>query len=195
MQIQCEYCKNWIDDTTEKCPYCGAANTHLKRYVDAVPRTIAELQNWYQARNLPPEEVTRFFIGTDYREPKAFGIYQDGKNFVVYKNKADGSRAVRYKGPDEAYAVNEIYLKLKSEILNQKARNISRMNSSSQPTRGNGGGNPGPKRQAPPDPQQEKAKAEKKRIRAEEAAAYAKKVAERKKAKRRIVLWRRIIIF
>ena len=41
--------------------------------------------------------------------------------FIVYKNKADGTRAVRYKGTDEAYAVNELYLKLKDEILNQKA--------------------------------------------------------------------------
>ena len=35
---------------------------------------------------------------------------------MVYKNKADGSRAVRYSGPDEAYAVRELYLKLKSEV-------------------------------------------------------------------------------
>lgn len=67
--------------------------------------------------------MTRFFIGEDYKEPKAFGIYQDGNRFIVYKNKADGSRAIRYDGLDEAYAVNEIYLKLKEEIANQKARN------------------------------------------------------------------------
>ena len=38
---------------------------------------------------------------------------------------------MRYKGPDEAYAVNEIYLKLKEEILRQKARNISARGGSS----------------------------------------------------------------
>ena len=37
-----------------------------------------------------------FFIGEDCREPKAYGIFQtDDGDFVVYKNKADGVRAVR----------------------------------------------------------------------------------------------------
>ena len=35
---------------------------------------------------------------------------------MVYKNKADGSRAVRYNGPDEGYAANEIWQKINSEI-------------------------------------------------------------------------------
>lgn len=123
MKIKCEYCGAMIEDTADKCPNCGAANTNVKRMTDTTPKTIEELKDWYQARKLPPYETTRFFIGIDYKHPKAFGIYQDGNEFVVYKNKADGSRAVRYRGTDEAYAVNEIYLKLKSEILNQKARN------------------------------------------------------------------------
>ncbi len=114
-----------IEDTEDKCPNCGAPNVNVKRTVDHTPKTIDELKVWYEARNLPPYETTRFFIGIDYKEPKAFGIYQDGSEFVVYKNKGDGSRAVRYRGTDEAYAVNEIYLKLKSEILNQKANNVN----------------------------------------------------------------------
>jgi hypothetical protein len=57
----------------------------------------------------------RFFVGEDYRQPRAFGIYREGDRFVVYKNKADGSRAVRYDGPDEAYAVGELYDKLLDE--------------------------------------------------------------------------------
>ena len=60
-------------------------------------KTIEELKSWYIARKLPPEETTRFFIGKNIKEPRAFGIYQDGNKFIVYKNKADGSRAVRYK--------------------------------------------------------------------------------------------------
>ena len=53
----------------------------------------------------------------DVLQPKAFGIYKDSDgNFVVYKNKGDGTRAERYRGKDEAYAVNEIYQKLRSEI-------------------------------------------------------------------------------
>jgi hypothetical protein len=87
------------------------------------PRTIEDLQQWYQAHQLPSEEVTRFFIGKDVREAKAFGIYRDDNgDFVVYKNKADGTRAVRYQGSDEAYAVNELYQRLRSEIADQKYR-------------------------------------------------------------------------
>ena len=137
MKIKCEYCGAMIEDTEDKCPNCGAANTNVKRMADRTPKTIEELESWYRARNLPPYETTRFFIGIDYRQPRAFGIYKDGNEFVVYKNKADGSRAVRYRGTDEAYAVNEIYLKLKSEILNQKARNSGTRSYS-------GGGNRGP---------------------------------------------------
>ena len=87
------------------------------------PRTIEELKAWYVAHNLPPENVTRFFIGKNIQEPRAFGIYQEGEQFIVYKNKDNGSRAVRYQGYDEGYAVNELYMKLKSEIANQKNRN------------------------------------------------------------------------
>jgi hypothetical protein len=64
----------------------------------------------------------RFFIGENTIQAKAFGIYYDqgSGEYVVYKNKANGDRAVRYHGPDEAYAVNEIYQKMKSEISNQR---------------------------------------------------------------------------
>lgn len=64
-----------------------------------------------------PLEKMRFFIGTDYKEPKAFGIYEksDGE-WVVYKNKDTGERAIRYSGKDEAYAAREIWAKLVSEV-------------------------------------------------------------------------------
>lgn len=87
------------------------------------PKTIEQLDAWYKAHNLPPEEVTRFFIGKDVQEPRAFGIYRDGDRYVVYKNKASGARAVRYHGPDEAYAVKELLDRLKQEIASQKAYN------------------------------------------------------------------------
>ena len=68
--------------------------------------------------------MTRFFIGRDYRGARAFGIYQDKNgDFVVYKNKSDGKRVERYRGDDEAFAVNELYQKLRAEIALQKARN------------------------------------------------------------------------
>lgn len=50
---------------------------------------------------------------------------------MVYKNKDDGSRAIRYRGKDEAYAVNELYLKLKSEVT---LRRTTDMRSTPQPT-------------------------------------------------------------
>ena len=117
-----------IPETVEQCPYCGASNNSIKRTADGTPKTIAELAKWYEDRHLPPYEITRFFIGIDYRQPRAFGIYQDENEFIVYKNKADGTRAVRYQGTDEAYAVNELYLKLKDEILNQKAHQQNHTN-------------------------------------------------------------------
>ena len=78
------------------------------------PRTIGQLQDFCAYNEMPLEKM-RFFVGEDYREARAFGIYEDGDRFVVYKNKADGSRAVRYSGPDEAYAVGELYDKLLDE--------------------------------------------------------------------------------
>ena len=125
MQIKCDYCGSFISDTDPKCNHCGAPNAHLVRNAPEVPKTIEELKAWYQAMNLPPEGITRFFIGKDVGEMRAFGIYKDetSGNFVVYKNKDDGVRAIRYEGKDEAYAVNEIYLKLKAEILHQKELN------------------------------------------------------------------------
>ena len=89
------------------------------------PRTIEELLAFCERHKLPLAKM-RFFIGLDYPGAKAFGIYRDGDGqFVVYKNKADGSRAVRYRGPDEAHAVSEIFEKLKSEATVQRAHAAS----------------------------------------------------------------------
>ena len=128
MKIKCEYCDSMFDDTLEKCPSCGAPNKNVRRSTSDQPTTIEGLKEWYASKGLPPEDVTRFFIGIDYRGAKAFGIYKDEStgNFIVYKNKADGSRAVRYEGTDEAYAVNELHTRLKQEILEQKSHNISK---------------------------------------------------------------------
>lgn len=122
MKLTCDFCGGYLTELDETCPHCGATNAQYKRQSNETPRTIEELKQWYVAHNLPPQEVTRFFIGEDYKQPKAFGIYQDGERFIVYKNKEDGSRAIRYDGADEAYAVNELYLKLKERIAQQKSR-------------------------------------------------------------------------
>ena len=129
-EVKCEYCGHLIDDSIETCPFCSAPNPGFGRFSGdaARPRTIEELRQWYADRHLPPENITRFFIGRDVKEPKAFGIYKNENTgeFVVYKNKARGERAVRYSGRDEDYAVNELYLKLKETILDQKAHNMAR---------------------------------------------------------------------
>ncbi len=125
----CSKCGAQITDDADYCPRC---NNRLETYenvkpLNHKPQTIEELKQWYVEHNLPPEETTRFFIGKNHPGPYAFGIYKNDitGEFIVYKNKSDGSRAIRYQGRDEAFAVNELYLKLKDEIANQKGVNRS----------------------------------------------------------------------
>lgn len=138
MQVKCEYCGSFIDDQAEQCPNCGAPNSQIHRYSDGVPKTIEELQAYCVKNNVPVAQM-HFHIGEDYRGPKAFGIYrEDSMNVVVYKNKSDGSRTIRYRGNDEAYAVNEIYQKMRSEYANHKAYNTSNtQNRGSRPSGAN----------------------------------------------------------
>ena len=121
MEIKCEYCDNLIQDTVNVCPYCGAPNNNMSRAANKIPKTIAELKAFCAEHRIDTARM-HFHIGENYKAPKAFGIYKDGENYIVYKNKADGTRAVRYKGKDEAYAVNEIYQKLKAEVLEVRER-------------------------------------------------------------------------
>ena len=77
MKIKCEFCGSMINDTESVCPSCGAPNKNVRRSSGDQPLTIQELRQWYESKGLPPESVTRFFIGKDIREPRAFGIYFD----------------------------------------------------------------------------------------------------------------------
>ena len=122
MKIKCDWCGSWINDFDQVCPNCGGVNNNYNRHANGVPQTIEELKAWAKEMNLPLEEM-RTLIGEDYKGAKAFGIYKDETDgtFVVYKNKEDGTRAVRYKGTDEAYAVNELYQKMKERVAVQKA--------------------------------------------------------------------------
>ena len=120
MKIKCDYCGSEVDGSLSNCPNCGGV-LNIVRTASEAPKTIDELKAWYKERNLPDESITRFFIGKDIKEPKAFGIYKNNNgDYVVYKNKSDGTRAVRYQGADEEYAVNELYQRLRSEIADQK---------------------------------------------------------------------------
>ena len=126
MNVKCDYCGAMIDETLKVCPQCGAPLSGKNRTSSEQPKTIEELKVWYIAHHLPPPEITRFFIGKDIPDPKAFGIFKNGVgDFVVYKNKSTGERVIRYKGADEAYAVNELYQRLKAEIVDQKGRQPS----------------------------------------------------------------------
>ena len=121
---KCPFCGAVETSDQKQCPECGAENPH---YIEdrpqrvLKPETIDELKEYCAERGMPLLRM-RFFIGEDTKEPRAFGICRDGDRFLVYKNKADGSRAVRYNGPDEAYAVREIYNKLLDEC---RARGIN----------------------------------------------------------------------
>ena len=119
---KCEYCGSIISTSDRVCPSCGAANPLFVIDTERIitdPKTIEELQEYCAERGMPLA-CMRFFIGEDFKEPKAFGIYRDNRgDIVVYKNKADGTRAIRYKGRDERHAVNEIYGKLLQECHNR----------------------------------------------------------------------------
>lgn len=132
MDIKCSWCGRWINDSDSVCPHCGGVNENYKRNSDEIPKTIEELKQWAVNHNLPLDQM-RTYIGENYTGPKAFGIYKDERSgkFIVYKNKADGSRAVRYEGSDEKYAVNELYLKMKERVSEQKAYQAGQLTKSS----------------------------------------------------------------
>lgn len=121
MKVNCDYCGSFIEATDEQCPNCGGVNTHFVRTASDTPQTIDELRAYCAKNNLPLDRM-HVHIAEDYKAPKAFGIYKDDStgHFVVYKNKANGQRAIRYEGTDEAYAVNEIYMKIKDLVMDAR---------------------------------------------------------------------------
>lgn len=115
---KCEYCGGILLSSDKTCPTCGATNLLYVEDAPSVvltPHTVKELAEYCAERNMPLQRM-RFFIGENCKEPRAFGIYENSAGeFVVYKNKSDGSRSIRYRGRDEAYAVQELYLILLEE--------------------------------------------------------------------------------
>ncbi len=86
-------------------------------------RSIQEIKEQAEILGMPLEKM-HFYVGEDSKSPKCFGIYKDAQgNTVVYKNKSDGSRSVRYRGKDEAEAAQIFWDKLEDEIrIRQKNR-------------------------------------------------------------------------
>lgn len=119
---KCEYCGSVISSNDKTCLNCGASNdlyVNDTEHIVTDPCTIKDLQEYCAERGMPLARM-RFFIGENFKEPKAFGIYKDNRGkFIVYKNKANGERAIRYEGSDEAYAVAELYAKLLEECHNR----------------------------------------------------------------------------
>ena len=113
--FQCQFCGGTVRTDERTCPHCGGTNekyTAETPHTLMLPKTIEEMKEYCSAQKIPLQRL-RFFIGEDYREPKAYGIFRAGGDRIfVYKNKADGTRSVRYDGADEAYAVSEIFAKL-----------------------------------------------------------------------------------
>ena len=112
---KCVFCGENVSSRERNCPHCGGTN---EQYVPdcshtfALPKTLEELKEYCVERKIPLKQL-RFFIGEDYRAPRAYGIYKAGEGrFIAYKNKSDGSRSIRYDGPDEAFAVSELFAKL-----------------------------------------------------------------------------------
>ena len=76
---KCYHCGEPLSKKDKVCPRCGADVT-----TPQIPKTIYELR-WFCARHNMPLAQMRFFLGEDYREPRAFGIYQDDDgDFIVY---------------------------------------------------------------------------------------------------------------
>ena len=87
-----------------------------RKYLPEKVKSFDELKYVFNEFNVDSEQ-TRFFIGELYLDEKAFVIYQDDfGEFWVYKMKANGERAVRYRGFDEKFAVNEFYQKFLDEV-------------------------------------------------------------------------------
>ena len=128
MSWKCERCGSVMRNAGSVCSTCGLGKDDLPMLPKGaykIPQTITELKQFCEVRGMPLKKM-RFFIGEDYREPRAFGIYQDEDGqFVVYKNKSNGERAIRYRGSREDFAVHELYEKLKSETEIRRKKNAS----------------------------------------------------------------------
>ncbi|MBQ1371968.1 MAG: hypothetical protein IIY70_03460 [Oscillospiraceae bacterium] len=126
----CGSCKVKYSNKLDNCPNCGALNpAHIPveaatEYNFRMPKTLRELEQLLEDNRLSPSNI-RLHLREDYPGPLCCGIFQDGEgNFVVYKNRIDGSRLVRYRGPDESYAVGELVDKMLEQVEVRRALHV-----------------------------------------------------------------------
>ena len=110
----CPICGKPIEDNQLNCPHCGSTLLTLEELRNREPKTIEELLTYCDMHHIPLEKM-RFFIGLDVKQPKVFGIYRENDEVIVYKNKSNGTRAIRYQGTNEAEAVKIILDKMYEE--------------------------------------------------------------------------------
>ena len=120
-KVNCTFCGAEILTTDEKCTNCGAVNRNYVRTSADTPKTIEELKAWCDERGIKLDKL-HMHIGENYKKPKAFGIYKEGNEFIVYKNKDTGQRAIRYQGTDEEYAVNELFQKIREMMIDVRSK-------------------------------------------------------------------------
>ena len=83
--------------------------------ITKAPETIVELKQYCTDNDVPVKSL-RVRIGWNDPNPKCYGIYKDEETgeFVVYKNKSDGTRFEKYRGMDEKLAVDTLFEKVNS---------------------------------------------------------------------------------
>ena len=118
-KIICRKCKTPLNPNTElaHCPHCGADLTKAKAVVYRKPETLEELFDFVDRNEIPVDDLHIYLCENEKDDPKAFGIYRTKKGeYIVYKNKPKGERQFKYRGPDEAFAVNVMYMKLRENV-------------------------------------------------------------------------------
>lgn len=120
------YRPDLAEDATEFCPLCGAPVAPVEEPApepaapaqpETTPRTVEELMALCASHDVPPVSQ-RFFIGADEKDTPGYGLFLDEfGDYVFYHNHSSGDRAIRYKGRDEGYAVEEMYRRMKAAHL------------------------------------------------------------------------------
>ncbi len=129
MERSCIFCGLSLSEGDEVCPNCG---TPVSRGAEEAPvsraephtgepRSLEELRSYCRAHRLSAETL-RFSIGKDSAEPRVTGLFREPSgDFVVFRNKGDGSRLELYRGRDEASAVRVFFPRLQDALARQRS--------------------------------------------------------------------------